>query len=41
VTLFGELDAQPALKDRLYNNYPIYAQGDGYVLFDLRHPKNP
>ena len=38
VTLFGELDAQPALKARLYDHYP-YTKGEGYVLFDLRHPK--
>ncbi len=39
VTLFGDLDAQPALKAMLYDHYPIYQQGDGYVLFDLKHPK--
>jgi hypothetical protein len=39
VTLFGDLDAQPQLKAMLYDHYPIYQQGDGYVLFDLRHPK--
>jgi hypothetical protein len=39
VTLFGDLDAQPALKSMLYEHYPIAKQGDGYVLFDLRHPK--
>jgi hypothetical protein len=38
VTLFSELDAQPALKARLYDHYP-YTKGEGYVLFDLRHPK--
>ena len=37
VTLKGELQAQPLLKARLYDNYP-YTQGDGYILFDLRHP---
>jgi hypothetical protein len=36
VTLMGELDAQPALKAMLYDHFPIYAQGAGYVLFDLR-----
>jgi 4-amino-4-deoxy-L-arabinose transferase-like glycosyltransferase len=38
VTLFGDLDAQPLLKDRLTQNYPIFAEGDGYILFDLKHP---
>ncbi len=35
VTLFGELDEQPALRSMLYDHYP-YVEGDGYVLFDLR-----
>jgi len=39
VTAFSELDAQPELKELLYQNYPIYAQGDGFMLFDLRKPK--
>jgi hypothetical protein len=39
VTLGGELDRQPALKDMLYNNYTIIAEGDGYVIFDLMAPK--
>ena len=38
VDLFGELDAQPLLKSRLYDHYPIYKQGDGYVIFDLSKP---
>lgn len=38
VTLFNDLEAQPELKAALYEHYPIYQQGDGYVLFDLQHP---
>ena len=38
VTMFGELDKEPAVKDLLYKNYPIYAQGPYYVIFDLQHP---
>ncbi len=38
VTMFGELDKEPAIKDLLYNNYPVYAQTDEYVIFDLQHP---
>lgn len=38
VTMFGELEKQPELKDILYKNYPIYAQTDEYVIFDLQHP---
>jgi 4-amino-4-deoxy-L-arabinose transferase-like glycosyltransferase len=38
VTMFGELDKEPTVKDLLYKNYPIYAQTDEYVIFDLQHP---
>ncbi|MBA3074570.1 MAG: glycosyltransferase family 39 protein [Anaerolineae bacterium] len=35
VTLNGELELQPDLRDHLFATYP-YQQGDGYYLFDLR-----
>jgi 4-amino-4-deoxy-L-arabinose transferase-like glycosyltransferase len=35
VTAFGQLDKQSDLKETLAQ-YPIAAQGDGYVLYDLR-----
>jgi 4-amino-4-deoxy-L-arabinose transferase-like glycosyltransferase len=35
VTAFGQLDKQPHLKEILAQ-YPIAAEGDGYVLYDLR-----
>jgi 4-amino-4-deoxy-L-arabinose transferase-like glycosyltransferase len=35
VTAFGQLEHQPALK-RILAAYPVAAQGDGYVLYDLR-----
>jgi 4-amino-4-deoxy-L-arabinose transferase-like glycosyltransferase len=38
VTMLGELDRQPALKSLLNKGYPIYAQGDGYIIYDLRSP---
>jgi len=42
VTDFSTLDQQPQLKSILYDHYPIYKQGDGYILFDLKHPiSNP
>jgi len=34
VTAFGQLDKQPTLK-KILNKYPIAAQGDGFVLYDL------
>jgi 4-amino-4-deoxy-L-arabinose transferase-like glycosyltransferase len=36
VTRFDQLEAQTMLKDRLYSQYPIVAQGDGYILFELK-----
>jgi hypothetical protein len=35
VTAFGQLDKQPGLK-KILDTYPVIAQGDGYVLYDLR-----
>ena len=34
VTDFNELDRQPFLKERLAG-YPIFAEGNGYIIFDL------
>ena len=36
VTLFGELENQPLLKQKLFDEYPIAVEGEGYLLFDLR-----
>jgi len=38
VTDFDEFKRQPELKERLINSYPISFQGDGYLIFDLKHP---
>jgi len=35
VTDFDELDLQPELRDYLQENYPVHAEGDGYLIFDL------
>jgi 4-amino-4-deoxy-L-arabinose transferase-like glycosyltransferase len=40
VSDFEELKNQPELKSKL-NGYSIYAQGDGYVIYDLQHPLAP
>ncbi len=37
VTAPAELEAQPLLKQRLEHD-PVYAQGAGYVIYDLRNP---
>jgi 4-amino-4-deoxy-L-arabinose transferase-like glycosyltransferase len=39
VTLFNDLDSQPLLKAYLYDHFPIYSQGDGYLIFDLTQSK--
>ena len=39
--LIADLDdfaRQPELKQRLYASYPVYSEGDGYLIFDLGHP---
>ena len=38
VTDFDELDRQLELKNRLFSSYRIHAQGDGYIIFNLRSP---
>jgi hypothetical protein len=38
VTLLDDLDQMPTLKAYLYESYPIYDQGTGYIIFDLRKP---
>ncbi|NPA27324.1 MAG: glycosyltransferase family 39 protein [Chloroflexi bacterium] len=41
VTAMGQWQQQPALREILTRYYPIVLQGDGYIVFDLRHPKEP
>ncbi len=38
VTDFDEFNRQPKLKERLFSFYPVSAQGDGYLIFDLKNP---
>ena len=38
VTAFSEFEAQPRLKELLTTNYPVAAEGSGFVVFDLTHP---
>lgn len=35
VTAFGQLDKQPQLK-KILDSYPVAAEGDGFVLYDLK-----
>jgi 4-amino-4-deoxy-L-arabinose transferase-like glycosyltransferase len=39
ITSFSQLDDQPDLKEYLEETYPLAAQGDGYLIYDLLHPK--
>ena len=39
VTDLDQLDSQPGLKEILYNDYSIFDQGNGYIIFDLRTSK--
>jgi len=36
VTDVGEFNRQQDIQDLLYETYPIYDQGEGYIIFDLR-----
>ena len=38
VTDFDEYARQPKLQQRLTKNYPVLAQGNGFIIFDLYHP---
>jgi 4-amino-4-deoxy-L-arabinose transferase-like glycosyltransferase len=38
VTDLTEYDQQPELKAILSANYPVYDQGEGYIIYDLLHP---
>lgn len=37
VTDFDELDRQPELKKQL-DGFPVFAQSNGYIIYDLQHP---
>jgi hypothetical protein len=41
VTRLNELSRQEELHAKLTEEYPVVAEGEGYILFDLNHPKNP
>jgi 4-amino-4-deoxy-L-arabinose transferase-like glycosyltransferase len=39
ITAFSQLDEQPDLKQYLEEVYPLAAQGNGYLIYDLLHPR--
>jgi 4-amino-4-deoxy-L-arabinose transferase-like glycosyltransferase len=36
ITAQGELDKQPQLRNYLVANYPVFAKGDGYLIYNLK-----
>lgn len=38
ITAFNQLDEQPLLAEYLASHYPIYSQGDGFIIYDLSNP---
>jgi hypothetical protein len=38
VTMKRQFEKQPELKKLLEENFPIYGEGDGYLIYDLRNP---
>jgi len=40
VTAFKQFNDQPVLQETLYERYPVYAEGPGYLIFDLAQPLN-
>ena len=38
VTSFNQFDDQPVLQETLSERFPIYAEGPGYLIFDLAQP---
>ncbi len=41
VTAMGQWNRQPDLRKYLTGHYPLVAEGDGYLIFDLRQPLSP
>jgi uncharacterized membrane-anchored protein YitT (DUF2179 family) len=41
ITSFNQFNDQPELKKYLNQNFPVYAEGGGYLIYDLAHPLTP
>jgi hypothetical protein len=39
VTQMNRLDQQPEIKDYIYKTYPVFDEGQGYIIFDLTKTK--
>jgi hypothetical protein len=40
ITSFNQLDQQPMLAGYMEQHYPIFSQGDGYLIYDMRVPSS-
>ncbi len=38
VTMLDDFNSQVEIHDLLFTHYPVYVQGEGYIIFDLDHP---
>jgi 4-amino-4-deoxy-L-arabinose transferase-like glycosyltransferase len=41
ITAFKQFEDQPDLKEHLYANFPVLAEGPGYIIFDLTSGASP
>lgn len=41
ITAFNQFEKQPELQEILYQGYPILAEGNGYIIFDLTRSLEP
>ena len=41
ITSFNQFNDQPDLKKYLNQHFPVYAEGGGYLIYDLVHPLSP
>ena len=41
VTSFNQLEKQPDLGIHLEERFPVYAEGSGFIIYDLTHPLQP
>jgi hypothetical protein len=40
VTMQSDFDSQTMLKTYLYDHYPVYSEGEGYLIFDLTQARS-
>lgn len=40
ITAFNQFEDQPVLRETLYARFPVFAEGPGYLIFDLTRPNS-